>query len=54
MLIDMHAHVIPDGFPPAAGRECADRWPRIEEADGARVLVSGRMRLRVQDAYSYA
>jgi aminocarboxymuconate-semialdehyde decarboxylase len=51
VLVDMHAHVIPDGFPAARGREGADRWPRIEEADGARVLVSGRMRLTVQDAY---
>ena len=51
MLIDMHAHVIPDGFPPAGGRESADAWPRIEEAEGARFLVSGQMRLRVQDAY---
>jgi aminocarboxymuconate-semialdehyde decarboxylase len=45
MLIDMHAHVIPDGFPDREG------WPRIEEADGARLLVSGQMRLTAQDAY---
>ncbi|TMC07283.1 MAG: amidohydrolase [Chloroflexi bacterium] len=45
MLIDMHAHVIPAGFPAGEG------WPRIEEADGARVLVSGQMRLTAQDAY---
>src|SRR5215467_8266823 len=45
MLIDMHAHVIPDGLPDREG------WPRIEEADGARVLVSGQMRLTAQDAY---
>jgi aminocarboxymuconate-semialdehyde decarboxylase len=45
MLIDMHAHVIPDGLPEGEG------LPRIEEADGARVLVSGQMRLTAQDAY---
>ncbi|HYW25527.1 MAG TPA: amidohydrolase family protein [Terriglobales bacterium] len=45
MLIDMHAHVIPDGLPDRDG------WPRIEQADGARVLVSGQMRLTAQDAY---
>jgi len=47
MLIDMHAHVVPDGLPAGSG----DRWPRIEEADGARALVSGQMRLQLQDAW---
>src|SRR5262252_9423604 len=51
MLIDMHAHVIPDGFPSADGRAAAERWPRIEEAGGVRAFVSGGMRLTVQDAY---
>jgi aminocarboxymuconate-semialdehyde decarboxylase len=51
MLIDMHAHVIPDGFPGVNGRASGDRWPRIEDADGVRVLVSGQMRLSAQDAY---
>jgi aminocarboxymuconate-semialdehyde decarboxylase len=51
MLIDMHAHVIPDGFPGVNGRASGDRWPRIEDADGVRVLVSGQMRLTAQDAY---
>jgi len=47
MLIDMHAHVVPDGLPAGGG----DRWPRIEEADGARALVSGQMRLSLQEAW---
>ena len=51
MLIDMHAHVIPDGFPGPNGHAGGDRWPRIEEAEGVRVLVSGQMRLTAQDAY---
>jgi len=47
MLIDMHAHVVPDGLPAGPG----DRWPRVEEADGARALVSGQMRLPLQEAW---
>jgi aminocarboxymuconate-semialdehyde decarboxylase len=53
MLIDIHAHVIPTAFPPAAGRAGADRWPRIEPADvpEARVLVSGPMRFTARDVF---
>jgi aminocarboxymuconate-semialdehyde decarboxylase len=47
VLIDMHAHVIPDAFPPGT----ADRWPRIERVDGARALVSGSMRFVAQEAF---
>ena len=43
MLIDMHAHVIPEHFPDAAGRASADRWPFMDhfEAQRARVMISG-------------
>jgi len=46
MLIDMHAHVIPDAFPPAGNRESADRWPRWEAAESPnmRSLVMGEGR----------
>ncbi|HZV49463.1 MAG TPA: amidohydrolase family protein [Candidatus Dormibacteraeota bacterium] len=52
MLVDLHAHVIPDGFPPATGRP-ADRWPRLEPADTpeARVLVSGAMRFTARSVF---
>jgi len=48
MVIDMHAHVIPDGFPEARGGPDADSRPRLEPPDaaGARLLVSGRLRFR--------
>src|SRR5207302_485334 len=52
MLIDMHAHVIPDGFPAAAPEDAAGRWPRIERADsGARTLVAGALRFTARDAF---
>ncbi|HEY4686275.1 MAG TPA: amidohydrolase family protein [Dehalococcoidia bacterium] len=43
MLIDMHAHVLPDSFPPAGNRESAERWPRWEAADAPnmKTLVMG-------------
>lgn len=43
MLIDMHAHVLPDAFPPAGNRESATRWPRWQPADApnTRLLVMG-------------
>ena len=46
MLIDMHAHVLPDAFPPAGNRESADRWPRWEAAESPnmRSLVMGEGR----------
>jgi aminocarboxymuconate-semialdehyde decarboxylase len=52
VLIDMHAHVIPGEFPPAAGRPGAAAWPRIEAADsGARVLVSGQFRFTAAETF---
>jgi aminocarboxymuconate-semialdehyde decarboxylase len=52
LLIDMHAHVIPSGFPDGGGR-AADRWPRMEpdESGGGRVLVAGRMRLPAREVW---
>jgi len=43
MLIDMHAHVIPENFPDAGTRASADRWPRLEhfEPGQARVMIGG-------------
>ena len=43
MLIDMHAHVIPEAFPPAASPGSAERWPSMDHfAPGqARVMIAG-------------
>lgn len=43
MIVDMHAHVVPDTFPPAAGRSSAAHWPEIDryQPDRARVLIAG-------------
>ncbi len=43
MLIDMHAHVIPEHFPQAGARASASRWPFMDhyEAAQARVMISG-------------
>src|SRR4051812_38189984 len=43
MLIDMHAHVIPDKFPEVAGRASADSWPSMDhfEEGRARVMIGG-------------
>ncbi len=30
MLIDMHAHIIPENFPEAGNRASADRWPSMD------------------------
>jgi aminocarboxymuconate-semialdehyde decarboxylase len=44
MLIDMHAHIIPEHFPPAATRASAGRWPSMDhfEPGQARVMISGQ------------
>src|SRR3989304_3586577 len=44
MLIDMHAHVVPERFPPAAGRDSAARWPSMEHTEPGRanVMIEGR------------
>lgn len=43
MLIDMHAHVIPENFPDPAGRASAERWPSLDhfEPGQARVMIGG-------------
>jgi aminocarboxymuconate-semialdehyde decarboxylase len=43
MLVDMHAHVIPEQFPPAASRASANSWPSMDhfEAGRARVMING-------------
>lgn len=43
MLIDMHAHVIPENFPEPGMRASADRWPHMDhfEPGQARVLIAG-------------
>ena len=53
MLIDMHAHVIPDRFPDVNGLAAGDRWPRLEPAEtpGARVFAAGEMRFTARDAF---
>lgn len=51
MLIDMHAHVLPDDFPEAP--DGASDWPRMERTDTetARLLVAGKLRFKAQDAF---
>ncbi|HLF71642.1 MAG TPA: amidohydrolase family protein [Dehalococcoidia bacterium] len=43
MLVDMHAHVIPENFPAAAGRAAAARWPSIDHIGHgeAKVMIAG-------------
>lgn len=43
MIIDMHAHVVPEHFPPAGSRASADRWPSMDhfEAGRAKVMIGG-------------
>ncbi len=43
MLIDMHAHVVPDQFPLGAGRASASAWPSMDhfEAGKAKVMING-------------
>lgn len=47
MIVDAHAHVLPDHFP---GR---DGWPSMgpADADGARELRTGRLRYRAADVF---
>ncbi len=43
MLIDMHAHVIPQDLPPAGNRASAGRWPSLDhfKATQAKVMIAG-------------
>jgi aminocarboxymuconate-semialdehyde decarboxylase len=42
MVIDIHAHIVPQSFPPATGHD--PRWPQMDrfEAGRARVMIEGR------------
>jgi aminocarboxymuconate-semialdehyde decarboxylase len=44
MIIDMHAHIIPEHFPPAASRASAGRWPSMDhfEPGRAHVMIAGQ------------
>jgi aminocarboxymuconate-semialdehyde decarboxylase len=44
MLIDMHAHIVPENFPPGAGRPSAGRWPFMDhfEPGNAKVMIGGQ------------
>lgn len=43
MIIDLHAHIIPENFPPAGTRASAWTWPSMDhfEPGGARVMIGG-------------
>jgi aminocarboxymuconate-semialdehyde decarboxylase len=43
MIIDMHAHVVPEHFPPAGNRSSAARWPSMDhfEPGRAKVMIAG-------------
>lgn len=43
MLVDMHAHVIPEHFPAGAGRASADSWPFMDhfQPGSAKVMIGG-------------
>jgi aminocarboxymuconate-semialdehyde decarboxylase len=43
MIIDMHAHVVPEHFPPAGSRASAARWPFMDhfEPGRAKVMIDG-------------
>jgi aminocarboxymuconate-semialdehyde decarboxylase len=43
MIVDMHAHIIPENFPPAGTRPSAWSWPSMDhfEAGRARVMIGG-------------
>ena len=43
MIIDMHAHVVPEHFPPAAARASAARWPLLDhfEPGRANLMIAG-------------
>jgi aminocarboxymuconate-semialdehyde decarboxylase len=45
MLVDMHAHVIPENFPPAGNRASANSWPAMDhfEPGRARVMIGGEV-----------
>jgi len=44
MLIDLHAHVVPERFPSAGNRASRERWPSLDhfEPGKARVMIAGK------------
>ena len=44
MIIDVHTHIVPEHFPPAANRSSADEWPYMEHVGQGRanVIIGGR------------
>src|SRR5438876_7245353 len=51
MIVDMHAHIIPETFPPAGSRPSAWTWPSMDhfEAGRARVMIGGENYRTVHD-----
>jgi aminocarboxymuconate-semialdehyde decarboxylase len=43
MIIDMHAHIVPENFPSGAGRASANKWPSMDhfEPGRAKVMIDG-------------
>lgn len=44
MIIDLHAHIVPERFPPAGNRASSGRWPSLDhfEPGKARVMIAGK------------
>jgi len=51
MIVDMHAHIIPETFPPAGSRASAWTWPSMDhfETGRARVMIGGENYRTVHD-----
>src|SRR5258708_40048926 len=51
MIVDMHAHIIPENFPPAGSRPSAWTWPSMDhfEPGRARVMIGGENYRTVHD-----
>ncbi|MGH7348362.1 MAG: amidohydrolase family protein, partial [Candidatus Rokuibacteriota bacterium] len=51
MIVDMHAHIIPENFPPAGPRPSAWSWPSLDhfEPGRARVMIGGENYRTVHD-----
>ena len=51
MIVDMHAHIIPEHFPPAGKRASAWTWPSMDhfEPGRARVMIEGENYRTVHD-----
>ena len=51
MIVDMHAHIIPENFPPAGSRPSAWTWPSMDhfERGRARVMIGGENYRTVHD-----